>query len=67
MTSHQSILTANGFGHGSLTIAEAWVLYVARYPVPPYMRLSSSEGWKMAVKRIGIMPAPTPGMYGSLA
>ncbi|KAK1696766.1 hypothetical protein QYE76_013463 [Lolium multiflorum] len=45
---------------GSLTVAEAWALYRAGYPVPPDMRLPSSGGWRMAVNGIGV-PPPPPG------
>ncbi|KAK1681808.1 hypothetical protein QYE76_042656 [Lolium multiflorum] len=60
-SSSRKIAAANGFGRGSLTVAEAWALYHARYPVPPDMRLPSSGGWKMAVNGIGIPPPPKPG------
>ena len=57
----KSILAANGFGRGSLTVGQAWALYEVRYPVPPDMRLPSSGGWKMADNGIGIPPPPSPG------
>jgi hypothetical protein len=53
-SSRRNILAANGFGCDSLTVAQAWALYVARYHVPPGMRLpSSGGGWMMAVNGIG--------------
>ncbi|XP_071678350.1 uncharacterized protein [Lolium perenne] len=61
-SSSRKITAANGFGRGSLTVAEAWALYHARYPVPPDMRLPSNGGWKMAVNGIGVPPPPKPRM-----
>ena len=58
-SSQKEIFTTNGFGRGSLTVAQAWALYDARYPVPPDIRLPSSGGWKMATNGIGIPPPPT--------
>ncbi|KAK1608765.1 hypothetical protein QYE76_032438 [Lolium multiflorum] len=52
--SRKNILAANGFGRGSLTVAEAWALYRARYPVPPGVRLPSNGGWRMPVNGIGV-------------
>jgi hypothetical protein len=43
-SSRKNILVVKGFGHGSLTDAEAWAQYRARYPVPPDMRLPSGGG-----------------------
>jgi hypothetical protein len=60
-SSRRNILAANGFGRGSLTVAKAWALYEARYPVPPDMHLPGGGAWKMAVNGIGIPPAPMPG------
>jgi hypothetical protein len=53
-SSHKSVLPVNGFGRGSLTVAKAWALYCARYPVPPDMRVPSGGGWRMAVNGIGV-------------
>jgi hypothetical protein len=62
-SSRRGVLTANGFGRGSLTLAEAHTLYDTRYHVLSNMRLPSNDGWEMAVNGIGIPPAPMPGTY----
>jgi hypothetical protein len=51
----------NDFGRGSLTVAEAWALYRAGYPVPPDMRLPSSGSWRMAVNGVGVLLPPLQG------
>lgn len=58
MSSSRKSIAANGFGHGNLTVAEAWALYRAGYPVLPDMRLLSSGGWRMAVNGVGVRPPP---------
>jgi hypothetical protein len=42
LSSHKNVLAANGYWRGSVTVAEAWVMYHARYLVSSEMRLPSS-------------------------
>jgi hypothetical protein len=61
MSSSRKNVAANGFGRGSLTVAEAWVLYRVRYLVPSDMRLPRSDDWRMAVNGVGVLPPPPVG------
>jgi hypothetical protein len=45
----KNIITVNGFGHGSLTVAETWALYNERY-----------LACKMVDNGIGVPPLPVP-------
>jgi hypothetical protein len=57
-SSRDNIFATNIFGRGSLAITEACAMYMARYCVPPDMRMPSS-GWKMVINRIDAPLAPT--------
>jgi hypothetical protein len=58
-SSQKNVLSANGFGRGSLTVVEPWALYHERYPIPPDVRTTkSSGGWKMTANGI-VVPSPS--------
>jgi hypothetical protein len=61
-SNRRGVLVVNGFGLGSLIVAETCMLYKACYPVLSDMRLARNGGLKMAINGIGILPAATPGM-----